>query len=94
MEVPVHELARSRERAVSAFIEQGKNALSRDGADVLIPGCMSMAFLGVAEEASGRLGAPVVNPARVALKLAELFVECGLRHSKRAYPCRGPEVPN
>ena len=47
---------------------------------------MSMAFLGVAEELSGELGVPVINPARTALKTAELLLGSGLTHSKRAFP--------
>jgi allantoin racemase len=56
------------------------------GADTLILGCMSMAFLGVAEQLSEELGVPVINPARAALKSAELLVSSGLTHSKRAFP--------
>ena len=56
------------------------------GADTIVLGCMSMAFLGVAEELSGELGVPVINPARTALKTAELLLGSGLTHSKRAFP--------
>jgi allantoin racemase len=56
------------------------------GADALVLGCMSMSFLGVAERLSADLGLPVVNPARTALKTAELLVGSGLAHSKRAFP--------
>jgi allantoin racemase len=56
------------------------------GADTLILGCMSMAFLGVAEQLSEELGLPVLNPARIALKTAEMLVNSGVTHSKRAYP--------
>jgi allantoin racemase len=47
---------------------------------------MSMAFLGIAEDVQEKLRVPVLNPAAVALKTAELFVRLGLRHSKKAYP--------
>jgi allantoin racemase len=67
-------------------VEEGKKAIRDDGVNVLIPGCMGMAFLGIPEEAQKALGVPVLNPAAVALKLAELYVRLGLRHSKRAYP--------
>ena len=56
------------------------------GADTIVLGCMSMAFLGVAEELSAELGVPVINPARTALKTAELLLGSGLTHSKRAFP--------
>jgi allantoin racemase len=45
-----------------------------------------MAFLGIAEDAQKELGIPVLNPAAVALKTAELYVRLGLSHSKKAYP--------
>lgn len=56
------------------------------GSDTLILGCMSMAFLGVAERLSAELEVPVLNPARTALKTAEGLVSIGIAHSKRAYP--------
>ena len=86
VEVSVLDLAKERSRVVETFVREGKKALEEDGADVLIPGCMSMAFLGVAEEVQKELGVPVLNPAAVALKTAELVVRLGLRTSKKAYP--------
>ena len=86
VEVSVLDLAKERSRVVETFVREGNKALEEDGADVLIPGCMSMAFLGVAEEVQKELGVPVLNPAAVALKTAELFVRLGLRTSKKAYP--------
>ena len=78
----VLDLATERARVVTAFIEEGRKAIREDGAHVLVPGCMSMAFLGVAAEAQAELAVPVLNPAAVALKLAELYVGSGLTHSK------------
>lgn len=71
---------------IAGMVELGKAAISQDGADVLILGCMSMAFLDVAEEMSQRLGVPVINPARAALSLCEATLAMGLRHSRVAYP--------
>lgn len=86
VQVPVLDLARTRESSVRAFVEEGRKAMTEDRADVLLPGCMSMAFLGVAESAQVELGIPVLNPAVVALKMAELQVSAGIAHSKRAFP--------
>jgi allantoin racemase len=47
---------------------------------------MSMAFMDVTPDLKARLGVPVVNPAKAALKLADVLIGAGLRHSKRAYP--------
>ena len=59
--------------------------MEEDRADTLIVGCMSMGFLGIAEAASERLGVPVLNPSKVALKFAESLVGSGLTHSRKAY---------
>ena len=85
IEIPVLELANDREGTVRRLIEEGGKAIDEDQADTLILGCMSMGFLGVAEEMSERLGVPVINPGRTSLKMAEALVGAGLVHSKLAY---------
>ena len=69
----VLDLAKERPHVIETFVREGKKAIEEDGADVLIPGCMSMAFLGIAEDVQKELGIPVLNPAAVALKTAELY---------------------
>ena len=83
--VPVLELHQDRDRTRKLTIEIGRRAVEEDGADTLILGCMSMGFLGIAEEVTGELGVPVINPARAALGFAEALVGSGLTHSRRAY---------
>jgi allantoin racemase len=62
-------------------------ALVRDhGADVLVLGCMSMGFHGIADDLQKRLEIPVVNPVVAALKAAETMAALGLTHSRLAYP--------
>ena len=85
IEVPVLALAEDREATIGKMVEEGRKAVEEDRADTLVLGCMSMGFLGVAEEMSERLGVPVVNPGRTSLKAAEALVGSGLRHSKLAY---------
>jgi allantoin racemase len=86
MGMSVLDLARQREEAFQKITAVGKQAMEEDGADVLVLGCMSMAFLGITDELQHRLGIPVVNPVTAALKTAELLVAINLTHSKRAYP--------
>jgi allantoin racemase len=81
-DVPVLELGGGSYDAVLA----GCRTVIDAGADTIVLGCMSMAFLGVAEQLSAELGVPVINPARTALKTAELLLGSGLTHSKRAFP--------
>ena len=56
------------------------------GAETIVLGCMSMAFLDVDAELGRRLGIPVVNPAKVALGVAETLVRAGLFPSRVAFP--------
>jgi allantoin racemase len=85
IETPVLALAEDKEGTTQKLVEEGRRAIEEDRADTLVLGCMSMGFLGVAEEMSEVLGVPVVNPGRISLKTAEALVGAGLSHSKLAY---------
>lgn len=82
----VLDLARDREAVLERVSEVARAAVREDGADVFVLGCMSMGFVGVADDVGKRLELPVVNPVVVALKTAEMVVAMGLSHSKAAYP--------
>lgn len=81
----VMELARDREDCMRRVVEAGRAAIEQDGADVLILGCMSMAFHDVAEDLQERLDVPVINPVAASLAMAEYLAKNRLCHSKRAY---------
>lgn len=83
--IPVLELSHNRTQTLEKLIRIGRDAIERDRADVLVLGCMSMAFLQVAEDMQKLLGIPVINPAKAALKLAESLVSCGWKQSKKAF---------
>jgi allantoin racemase len=85
IEIPVLQLHHDRERTIAATLAEGEKAVSQDGADTLILGCMSMGFLEIAEAIAPALGVPVLNPGKVALKWAEGMVGAGLAHSRLAY---------
>ena len=86
VDCPVLDLAGNRDTVLEALVEQGRAAVEQDGASSLILGCMSMAFLLMDEPAGEQLDIPVVNPAKVAIKSAEMLVTLGLSHSRRTYP--------
>jgi len=85
-DIPVLELASRFEKSINTMMKESEKARDQDGADVIILGCMSMAFMGVADMMSERLGIPVVNPVLVSLKCLEALIFSQLTHSKRAYP--------
>jgi allantoin racemase len=87
----VMELAQQQPGALDKAGEAARAAVEEDGADVLVLGCMSMAFLpGICETLGERVGVPVVNPVTAALKTAEALVTMKLAHSKLAYPTPSP----
>lgn len=73
VEVPVLELRERRAEVVARLAAEGRLAVE-EGADALILGCMTMGFLGVAEDLARELRRPVVNPALAALRAAEAML--------------------
>jgi allantoin racemase len=61
----------------------GEVALSRDGAEVLIVGCMSLAFLNVAVDLSQSLRAPVVCPLTAVIEQTESLLRLDRQDSQR-----------
>ena len=83
----VMELAEQKPGALDKAEASARLAVEQDGADVLVLGCMSMAFLpGICETLGERLGVPVINPVTAALKTAEAVVSMRVSHSKTAWP--------
>jgi allantoin racemase len=87
--IPVLEMD-DTERLVKALIEQSAMAVREDGAHVIVFGCTGMAGLAQAVEEGlkqqGIFDVPVIDPATVAVKVAEVLADMGLSHSKRTYP--------
>ena len=89
LDIPVLELD-DRPRLLTALIGQSVKAVEEDGAHLIIFGCTGMAGLaqqvedGLRENGIGDV--PVLDPAVLALKIAEALADMGLSHSKRTYP--------
>jgi allantoin racemase len=87
--IPVLELG-DWKRTVGALVEQSLRAVRQDGAHVIVFGCTAMT--GLAEEVKNGLrregiaDVPIIDPAIVALKVAEALADIALSHSKRTYP--------
>jgi allantoin racemase len=85
------ELLEGKEEVVFAKLEEESlKAINEDGADVIVLGSTTMhqshRYL------QEKLPVPVINPGQVAYKLCELFLQLGLKHSKKAFA--SPEMPN
>jgi allantoin racemase len=80
--IGVREFALDPERTLETAIESGRRAMDL-GAEVLVLGCMSLAFSGVSDNMQDRLGIPVINPLRTAVQMAEMLVNARLTPSRR-----------
>src|SRR6476660_3781244 len=88
----VLELAKQEPGAFDKAAEAAQAAVAHDGADVLVLGCMSLAFLpDIALRLGERAGVPVVKPVLAALETAEAVLSLRLAHSKRAWPAPKPQ---
>ncbi len=75
----------TRGQLAEAFAREAHLAIAQ-GATCVTMGCMSMAFQLLDEAVREIVPAPVINPAKVAIKMAEMHASLGLRHSDLAYP--------
>ena len=80
--IPILELQTGTDAQAKKLLEEAKNAVEQDGADVIVLGCGSILVL--TEEISA-LGVPVVVPGIAALKLCEDLIDMQLSQSKRAF---------
>ena len=82
----VLDLAKNKKETLNRILSIGKNAVSKDKADVLILGCMSMAFHDVTSIIQKKLNVPVINPVKASILMAESLVKMNIAHSKISYP--------
>ena len=80
--IGVREFALDPEKTLAVVIEAGRRAMEL-GAEVLILGCMSLAFAGVSDIMQDRLGIPVINPIQTAVQSAEMLVNARLTPNRR-----------
>ncbi|MCW2509162.1 MAG: Asp/Glu racemase [Modestobacter sp.] len=85
VETPVLEMSDDVGELVGRACAGARQLVDR-GADTIVLGCMSMAFLDLGPLIEAEVGVPVVNPVQAGLMTAEGRARFGLRHSKRAYP--------
>ncbi|HEV7665281.1 MAG TPA: aspartate/glutamate racemase family protein, partial [Chloroflexota bacterium] len=74
----VDELPQREVRA--RLLAEAQQAITKDGAEVIVLGCAGMS--GLDAELSASLGAPVVDGVAAAVKIAEALVACRLETSK------------
>lgn len=86
--IPVLEIGARREAAQQAVLSVAEAAVLQDGAGAIILGCTLLADLEPQIRSSllaRGIDVPLINPALVALKLAETLAALDLSHSLRSY---------
>jgi allantoin racemase len=76
----VLELESDADRAVAAIVEQSRQAVQNDKAEVIVLGCGGMAELET--QVAAATGVPIVDGVRAAVTIAESLVRLGLSTSK------------
>jgi len=86
LNIPVLELATDEERTLQVMIDLAKQMTYEDKPASIILGCMSEAFLLFDEKMQPSIDVPIINPAKVCIKTAEMFTSLKMTHSKVSYP--------
>lgn len=89
LDLSVAETDADPERTKQRVFEVAKEAVEKDGAEVIILGCGGMA--GYAPEIEEKLYIKVIDPTAVALKVGEAMADLGLAHSKLGLFSTPPE---
>ncbi|MGQ0736935.1 MAG: aspartate/glutamate racemase family protein [Acidobacteriota bacterium] len=85
IDVPVLALGGNPDDVAARVAEAACDLIERRDADVIVLGCMSLAFLGIAETARPHVETPIVNRAQCALEIAQALVAQQLTSSRRTF---------
>lgn len=86
VEVSVADMWGKNRDIVINQMSKGVELAKQKGAGSVVLGCMSIAFLLIDDIVERKVGIPVINPLKIAIKTAELFSELKVKHSRITYP--------
>lgn len=86
VEQGVLDVSHESPEATQKMRREAEAAVKEDGAESVIPGCMSLAFMQVHDRIAEDLGVPFLDPVRISLGTAAMWADQGLRHSRVTYP--------
>jgi allantoin racemase len=86
VEAPVLDIDHESNAIVQDMIDAGRAAVTQDGAEALVPGCMSLSFMQVHDEIAEAVGVPFIDPVTASLETASMWARHGITHSREAYP--------
>lgn len=76
---------------VRKMAREAEATVAEDGAEAVIPGCMSLAFMQVHDSVAADLGVPFLDPVRISLGTAAMWAEQDITHSRLTYPAFSEE---
>ena len=85
LNVPVLDLSKNLDLIKKKLTDACNKAVT-EGADVIILGCMSLAFILADELVADKVKVPVLNPAKIAIRVAEMFSQLKISQSRASYP--------
>jgi len=86
IQFPVLEMAKNKEEVAKEFLKGAKKAVEQDNASCIIIGCMTTAFLLIDEMLKDKIDVPIINPAKISVKAAEMISSLGLKQSNISFP--------
>lgn len=86
VEAPVLDIDHDSEQLAERMTAVGRAAVDEDGAEALVPGCMSLAFARIHERIAADLAVPFLDPVTIGLETAALWARHGITQSPAAYP--------
>lgn len=86
VEAPVLEIDHESDALVEDMTSVGRTAVEEDGAEALVPGCMSLSFMRAHDDVADALGVPFVDPVTAGLETASTWTRHGIAHSRVTYP--------
>ncbi|MBW1712597.1 MAG: aspartate/glutamate racemase family protein [Deltaproteobacteria bacterium] len=78
LDIPVTDLREDAGQTIARVNEVIGLAVEKDGAEVVVLGCLGLA--GYGQEAERRFNVPVIDPAFLSVATAEMFVRLNIRH--------------
>ncbi len=85
VDAPIHEIGHEKGDLVDDMVVAGRGAVE-NGAEALVPGCMSLSYMRANEEVAERVGVPVIDPVAAGLETTALLARHGFSSSAITYP--------
>jgi allantoin racemase len=81
------EMAGGRDELHERFVSEARRSIANDGAELILPLGFSMVPVAMSAAAlADEIGAPVLDPLAVTMRVAEALAASGFRNSRIAYP--------